>query len=79
MPRSIIDETGKKYGLLTVLKRYGYYNRMVTWLCKCNCGKEIVVVGASLRNGNTKSCGCLKSVRSCEAHFKHGGASRKGE
>jgi hypothetical protein len=30
------------------------------WLCKCNCGNETVVAGATLKRGNTKSCGCLQ-------------------
>lgn len=31
------------------------------WWCQCDCGsKPFVVVGDSLRRGNTKSCGCLK-------------------
>ena len=31
------------------------------WNCKCKCGKEIIVQGRCLTNGNTKSCGCYKS------------------
>ena len=27
---------------------------------KCDCGKEVIVNGSSLRSGNTKSCGCMK-------------------
>ena len=35
-------------------------------MCRCDCGKEVVVVGSSLRRGNTKSCGCLKIKRAKE-------------
>lgn len=54
---------GKKYGKLTVLKEFGKnkYNR-ITYLCKCDCGNEIVVDSNSLCRGNTKSCGCLNLV-----------------
>lgn len=65
----LIDLTGKKFGRLTVIKRaedYTYYNskRKVVipqWYCKCDCGNQelILVRGLHLRNGNTKSCGCL--------------------
>ena len=59
------DETGKRYGLLTVLRRYdttaasgvGAY-----WLCRCDCGTEVAVQGTKLRNGNTRSCGCLAQM-----------------
>lgn len=32
------------------------------WLCECNCEahNRIITIGASLRNGNTLSCGCLR-------------------
>jgi len=30
------------------------------FLCKCNCGTERIVAGASLVNNISKSCGCLK-------------------
>lgn len=55
------DETGKRYGKLTVIKydhtdpKGGAY-----WLCKCDCGCTTVVKGNRLRNGKTRSCGCLK-------------------
>lgn len=55
------DETGNRYGRLTVIKydhtdkRHGAY-----WLCSCDCGCTTVVKGNRLRNGKTKSCGCLK-------------------
>ena len=32
------------------------------WLCQCDCGKEVIVRGASLTTGNTKSCGCLTTA-----------------
>lgn len=55
-----IDLTGKKFGRLTVIKRIGrdkYYHS--TWLCKCECGKEKICNGKYLKEGKTKSCGCL--------------------
>jgi len=30
------------------------------FLCQCDCGKTTVVHGSNLRNGNTRSCGCLQ-------------------
>jgi len=35
-----------------------------SYLVRCDCGIEKVVRGASLRSGNTKSCGCLNIERS---------------
>ena len=72
--RPIIDLTGKKFGLLTVLRRYGHSGKLreVTWLCKCDCGNETVVIGHDLRKGTTVSCGCFRKIRGIEANTKHG-------
>lgn len=53
---------GQKFGKLTALKPIGTdTNRQVIWHCKCDCGKEIDVLGVSLKKGNTQSCGCISS------------------
>ena len=55
------DEIGGVYDRLTVIKRAGTTKGgQATWLCKCDCEDEVVVEGAKLRDGHTKSCGCLK-------------------
>lgn len=56
------DETGNKYGLLTVLSlsHYDEKRRIYFWNCKCSCGKLTVKNAGTLRSGATKSCGCLK-------------------
>ena len=60
----VLVESGKKYSRLTVLQRAGTNNaHQATWLCRCDCGKETVVAGHSLRRGFTKSCGCLRANR----------------
>jgi len=38
------------------IEKSGNYRAM--WKCKCKCGNETIVSGKSLRNGNTKTCGC---------------------
>ena len=58
--RWIFDEVGKKYGRLTVLDRRGSIKDISVWLCRCDCGRETIVRGNSLRMGKTKSCGCLQ-------------------
>lgn len=42
------------------------------WLCKCVCGKQIVAIQANLRNGHTRSCGCLLRDFSSTNNLKHG-------
>lgn len=55
------DITGQTFGKLTVIDCAGKLDgRHYYWNCKCECGNEKIVLGTSLRNGNTKSCGCGK-------------------
>lgn len=68
----LIDLSGKRYGKLTVLCRSENVLRsdgkyIPAWLCQCDCGNKVVVLGCSLRSGNTTSCGCKnkKHGQSC--------------
>ena len=76
MPK-LIDLTGKRFGRLTVIRKAeDFSNGNHThhkWVCKCDCGKEKIVSGESLRNGSSKSCGCLfleKTRKHCGSHEK---------
>ena len=59
---SLIDLTGQRFGHLLVLvktvKPANVRNTRGQWLCRCDCGNEVRIESASLRNGPTKSCGC---------------------
>lgn len=56
------DITGQRFGMLTVLDRAeNTAAGKARWNCQCDCGKSTTVVGASLMNGSTKSCGCLSA------------------
>lgn len=70
---AIIDMTGKCFARLTVLERAEndkYGNAF--WICQCECGNKVRVSGQSLRNGHTKSCGCLQKEKARLRLFKHG-------
>lgn len=54
------DLTGMKFGRLTVISySHTNKNRCPFWNCKCECGNELKINGASIKSGHTKSCGCL--------------------
>ena len=60
MGKKLINETGNRYGRLTVLRRCpNDVRKGAIWLCRCDCGNEVTVRGYNLRNGSTRSCGCL--------------------
>lgn len=68
------DIAGLKLGKLTVLKEVGLSKRHTAmWLCLCECGREKVVEGNSLRRGNTTSCGaCHEMFRRFMGLKRHG-------
>lgn len=52
-------EVGKRYGRLIVLKQYGFnQSGRMTYLCKCDCGNEIITRIDALKDKKTVSCGC---------------------
>ncbi len=76
LPAQVIDMTGQKCGRLTVLNFAGTRNEKAYWLCLCDCGKQSEVLGKFLRNGTTKSCGCLSSDTTALRSLRHGHSQR---
>ena len=71
------DKIGMKFGRLTVIDVAKPYvsprgEKSKQWLCKCECGNEIVVRGCMLTSGNTQSCGCLRKDVSAKRMYVHG-------
>ena len=57
----LVDLTGKKFGKLTVIKRIeNSKTGLVRYECQCECGNKSNVIGATLLDGRTQSCGCWK-------------------
>lgn len=68
----MLDLQGKKFGYLTAIKPNGRDSGgRVLWECKCKCGNTILVRGYSLKEGNTKSCGCYQKEKASEANSTH--------
>lgn len=56
------DLIGNVYGRLTVIAEAERLpGKRACWVCQCECGNTVTVVGDNLRRGHTKSCGCFKS------------------
>lgn len=53
---------GKKFGRWTVIRQIRNDSKgCARWLCKCECGNFGTPKTSILKNGMSKSCGCLKS------------------
>lgn len=64
MGNTIKDLTGRRFGKLKVIRLVK--NPKVKdifhgswWLCECDCGIKKEIRGTQLRNGHSKSCGCM--------------------
>ena len=73
MPDNLINI---KFGMLFVKGDSGYRtaNGSILWECMCDCGGVARTRGADLRNGHTRSCGCLVGGK-----ILHGCAKRDNE
>lgn len=67
-----IDLTGHIYNRITVLQETAPPQYPRKWHCRCECGTEKIILGASLRNGLTKSCGCLNREIVSAREYIHG-------
>lgn len=56
------DIVGMRFSRLLVISKSNKQSDNGTYFynCKCDCGNDKEISGASLRHGLTKSCGCLK-------------------
>lgn len=61
---------GKRYGLLVVQKRplknpLKYHQN----ICKCECGRKVIVTSYMLATGKATDCGCVKRDRETNALY----------
>lgn len=73
----VMNEHGVPDSRLTVIERIADYvapsgSRMARWRCRCSCEEqnEINVLGASIKSGHTRSCGCMQ-VEFAESGLAH--------
>jgi hypothetical protein len=57
-----VDMTGRKIGMLTVIRFLGLsrVGSQAVWECRCDCGQMVQARGAYLRGRGIYSCGCTK-------------------
>lgn len=71
------DLIGQRFGRLLVLARAGSAPRSgsAVWLCRCDCDREVLVVGSELRRQRSprRSCGCAGNP----GHTTHGASGTR--
>jgi hypothetical protein len=64
--------TGIKVGRLTVIQYAGTHpSSGAAWLCRCECGAEVVARGVEMRRGDKVSCGCYNKTQRTHGGGKH--------
>ena len=66
---------GQVIGRLTVLWERPVRRNGRTWLCRCACGRLILVNHYNLAKLHTQSCGCLKRDKTVRRFTTHGHSS----
>lgn len=54
---------GQRFGRLVVIEKTSQKDKGGTcylYRCHCDCGRETLAISTSLKNGNVRSCGCLR-------------------
>lgn len=71
--RNLLEE-GTRYGRLVLLKNHPptKENRYYMTLCECDCGVQKMIRASSLKDGYTRSCGCLLRESQMENSKTHG-------
>jgi hypothetical protein len=61
------DLTGQRFSRLLVLgeapKELRRRPGRITWICACDCGEFCLTEADLLKNGHTRSCGCIARER----------------
>ena len=65
-----IDLTGK-INRLTIINSIRKKGHRTKYFCQCECGKHTIVEGSKIKNGSTKSCGCLHTESNRSKHNKY--------
>ena len=77
MGRPSLELSGHRFGRWLVMgKSHTNPNRQWLWNCQCDCGTKSTVHGSRLKQGASKSCGCVATER-VKSWEKHGMANMR--
>lgn len=73
-----LELAGQQFGRWTVKDRAGRGHRgAILWNCICSCGTEKRVIANSLRQGLSKSCGCIQKTGKTWTIEQHRASKKK--
>lgn len=73
MPKKI-NLLGRSFGRLSIISESDQrtVDGKVKWNCVCTCGNTLTTSGRYLRDGDTRSCGCLEKETLLNRNTSHG-------
>jgi len=74
---TFINLVGQKFGKLTVLSESSSIPKYRSYNVLCDCGNHNIVLHSNLRNGTTKSCGCIRRQCARDKFKTHGKTKSK--
>ena len=76
MPRPTVVAPGQEWGRLTIVEEGPRILRksgnLRQWVCRCDCGAEVLTRTNYLTSGDTRSCGCLNVDAASRRTRTHG-------
>lgn len=70
--QNFADIEGQRFERLTALGIIEKRGGKLLWLCQCDCGNTVSIPTNNLRNGHTRSCGCLRKETTKQRSITHG-------
>lgn len=67
-----LDIAQERYGRLIAISRAPSIGRRTAWLFICDCGTEKIIRVENVRNGDARSCGCLRNEVTAKRSTTHG-------
>ena len=80
--RPIENLAGQKFNRLTAKEKGRTASGKPAWVCVCDCGNQVAVRGSHLKDGGTKSCGCITregNTKALESGVKYGRLTAIGQ
>lgn len=65
-------KAGQRFERLTILRKVeNDAHNHPQYLCRCDCGREVTILGSSIWIGRTKSCGCFRKEYIAKRNTTH--------
>ncbi len=74
--KNLVGKIFGRWNVKELSEKRGNSNQ-IYWKCECLCGTSREVIGSLLKNGMSKSCGCLRNENASKKQYKHGHTNSK--